>query len=390
VLELETHIFEGASPDFVLIIAGIHTSEQTGVEVARWIRVKLAAQAKRTGLSVALIPEIFPDEGRDARTAELKNPADLQDFRERVRGQEVFPARQFPPPGKPLSDIKKGVLIGLDGKALHRDKDKKDVIMLPEIEYVIRCIETLKPVRIVSIHGKSPRSKKKLKVLATAGLLKNMTPEQVDKWDGQTALVGANFAGIFVDPRYVLTKTCQSDLESCKFDLKTDPAFPPWDPGTTKRFDSALTVEGQKDDALALKAASDKGFTDATLIAGNHVTDPQPIVHYAKEPGTPTGFSLGDWGPVDVDPTGKSPGSRHGAPVFTIEVKEDPESWAFADEIQIMKTDGSGALKPRPTPDERARRANPPPYAVPKKWKKDRTSDLQQYADAIINTLLEP
>ena len=44
-----TYCFFGTSPDFVLIIAGIHTSEQSGVEIANWIRViALVQQRPRT------------------------------------------------------------------------------------------------------------------------------------------------------------------------------------------------------------------------------------------------------------------------------------------------------------------------------------------------------
>ncbi len=55
----------------------------------------------------------------------------------------------------------------------------------------------------------------------------------------------------------------------------------------------------------------------------------------ARAPTTPRGYSLGDWGPVDV------PGVRPGAPVFTIEPDMDFESWAFLDGVQYVEEDGN-------------------------------------------------
>jgi hypothetical protein len=385
VVELNSRFFQGLASDSALIVAGIHSSEQSGVEVARWIAVKLAARAKPTRLGALVIPEVFPDEGRNARTVEWKTGSAAA-FRDRVRGQAAYPARQFPPPGKPLSFIKDGVLVDVDGKPLLRDRNK--VRMLPEIEYLIRCIEILKPTRIVSVHAKRPRTRDDLSAASDAGLIK-MTAAELAAWDGRTAIAGVNFSGVFVDPRYSPTAACfKGDLEACKFNRDLDPAFPTR--GTDKRFDSAITDDGKKDDALALATAKDKAFTTPELIAGNHVADVAPVVHYAKEPGTPSGFfSLGDWGPVDVDPTGGSPGSRRGAPVFTVEVLEDGESWSFADATQVMKADGSGPLKPPLTPEQRARNASPPPYPTPRRWTKDRSAQLQQYAEAIINEILD-
>lgn len=386
-VELESHIVQGTSPDVVLIVAGIHTSEQSGVEVARWIRVKLAARPKPTRLSALVIPEVFPDEGKNARADEWKTGAVPGKYRETVRRAMIYPARHFPPPGKPLSFIKDGLLTDANGKALPLPTGQTKVYMLPEIAFLIRCVEALKPVRIVSVHGRRPRTRQDLK--DAAGLIK-MTADEIANWDeqAQTPVPGVNFPGIFVDPRYSLNQAClKAGLESCKFDQDADPAFPTR--GTSKRFDSALSADGKKDDALARAAAEDKAFTDPALVGGNHL-GPAPIVHYAKEPGTPSKlYSLGDWGPVDVDPSGGSPGSRRGAPVFTIEVKDDGESWSFADAIQVMKTDSSGALKPELTPDQRARKANVADYPTPRHWTQRRSSQLQQYADAIIDTILE-
>src|SRR5438128_216435 len=104
-LELNTHWFFGTAPDFVLIVAGIHANEQSGVEIAHWIRVKLAKRPKPTRLGAVIIPEVFPARGFGARTDEWAHgEASSDKWREITDGKKtIYPARQFPPPGKPLS-----------------------------------------------------------------------------------------------------------------------------------------------------------------------------------------------------------------------------------------------------------------------------------------------
>jgi hypothetical protein len=76
----------GKEPDFVVIVAGIHTSEQSGVEVARWINATLAARPKPTRLGAVIILEVFPQYGIQARKEELKigaaNWNESNEFRE--------------------------------------------------------------------------------------------------------------------------------------------------------------------------------------------------------------------------------------------------------------------------------------------------------------------
>jgi len=395
-LELEAHRFQGTDPQFALIIAGIHASEQGGVEVARWIVSKLAARDKACRLGAVVIPEVFPDRGIGARTEEFPNK-DISGWREitpatrkktgsKVKtssaSQVIHPARQFPPPGKPLSFLAKGLLRDETGTDLVDDGGGK-VFLLPEIEYLIRLIEALKPVRIVSVHGKRARTKEDLSNAVAAKRIK-MTKDEIDKWDGH-AVKGVNFAGVFVDPRYQPSSSCKvaGSLETCKFDPDLDPAFPLQ--GEREQFDSARTADGRKDDGLCLAIA--KAVADKSLVPGNHVDDSVPVVHYAKEGGTPSGFSLGDWGPVDVEPGKNTPGSRAGAPVFTIEVNEDYQSWAFFDGVQTVTEDGK-PLAPPPTPPERAKKRKPKAI-VNDAFDPGRSKALQAYAQAIIDTVLQ-
>ena len=380
---LDTHVFFGKDAGFTLIVAGLHSSEQGGVEVAHWVRAKLTALAKPTRLGAVVIPEVFPDRGRSARDVEWTvGPTrwDVRggkgdDFREYPGGR--FPNRQFPPPGKPLAFLDKGVLKTIDGKDV-LDKGKP-IPLLPEVQHLIQVIEAVKPVRIVSVHGKHRRLRADLASAAKAGRI-TMTADEIRDWDG-SAVKGVNFAGIFVDPRYDLCHGTGFDVEDCKFDLAADPAFPNTTAkGVTKRFDSAKKPpEGRADDALALEIAKAVSKLDATLVPGNHIGDSPEVVHYAKEGGTPDGFSLGDWGPVDVKVTAPGPGARSGAPVFTIEVDENHESWAFLDGVQYMDEKGDPIPQPK----------RPSPRARPAKFDSKRSQQLQDYAQAIIDVCLD-
>lgn len=393
-LELETHRFEGTEPDFVLIVAGIHTSEQSGIEVARWIVTKLAARQTPTRLGAIVMPEIFPERAMAARTDEFQKKK-MQRWREdepetrslykgrskvSAKDQTIHPNRNFPPPGKPLAFLDKGLMKDETGSDLVLDGQK--VPVQPEIAYLIRIIEAVKPVRIVSVHGKWPRSKDNLTAAVAAGLIK-MSADEIKNWDGH-AINGVNFAGVFVDPRYALANNRKAgeSLELSKFNADLDPAFPLQGDPTKKRFDSAISSDGKKDDALCVAVA--KAVGDKTLVPGNHLSDPIPVVHYAKESGTPKGYSLGDWGPVDV-PGSKTSAARPGAPVFTIEVDQNQESWAFADKTQMATEDGK-PLAPTPTPAERASNKTPKAVANPS-FDAGRSKALQKYAEGVIALL---
>jgi len=157
----------------------------------------------------------------------------------------------------------------------------------------------------------------------------------------------------------------------CKFAATADPALPTvTQKGVTKKVDSALSTEGRLDDALCLATAT--AVNDGTLVAGNHIGDPPEVVHYAKEGGTPNGFSLGDWGPVAVS------GVRPGAPVFIIEVDQNHESWAFLDGVTYI--DDAGDPIPQPK--------RPSPKLRPAKFDQARSAQLQDYAQAIIGQCL--
>jgi hypothetical protein len=343
--------FPGKETDFVVIVAGIHTSEQSGVEVARWINAILAAGPRQTRLGAVIIPEVFPEYGIRARAKELlvgaakwNSSNEYREYKDPKTGAQRYPNRHFPPPGSPLAALKKGVLLTLAGNE-RRDASGKAIPLLPQIRQVIELIEWVRPARIVSIHGKHP--------------------------PGQ---------GIFVDSRYAVCVKDGFELENCKFDLAKDPAYPEKTKGgVAKQFDSSLTKEGRDDDALAKRLADAVAVNNNTLVAGNHLDAPPPVVHYheklddKKKAVWELGYSLGDWGPVDVVD------GRQGAPVFTIETYENHESRAF-DAVCGQRMDEKG----QPLHDARGRA-----YPIPYGFDASRAKQLHGLAQAIISVILD-
>ena len=462
-------LYEGISDEVVLVVSGIHESEQSGVEVACWVRAlldELEKSGKKPAKTVKVIPDI--DESGRGRSARLlyrdlakKGPPKQENvvkskFREvmdpkilaqksppsvdSAKGQAqviLKPNRMFPAPGFPRQwlGIEPGRLLDEYIKILELEKlalrilisgagvldwafsktpgvslvytpggtlsklgrskpasaspspptpdllrGKDEIRGFFPITNLLDTIEALRPIRRVSCHGMVLKdAKEKVDV---GGVEK-----EVDTYDRTT---DDSFPGIFVDPRYSISgveleefvegllkvvvrdrdgreksprkKRVTNSLDPLKFDAD-------W-PG------SARTLDGKKDDDLALRAAqhvfdnkanaSKKAVGRENPVAGNWL-DPSlkvnPVVHYHFDAGTSnptkerksprrssfraTGFSLGDWGPVSVLRSGtfsNTPsvrGIRDGAPVFTVEPANYYPSGAFdLDLVQLVDKEG--------------------------------------------------
>jgi hypothetical protein len=355
-----THVFFGERPmaKRALVVAGLHPSELSGIEVANWIRVRLdkARSDHRFPLyTVLLIPEVFPLETAQSRAWEAKKASkaskhpyipnvDDTTYRYVKRDQDgnflkgkdpgiqVNANRQFPVPGTPLSTLlKNGGPSGPNKRRLLQDPtdpNKKGAVKiprLPEMVELMSLIEWFQPHRIASLHGKRPSTMAKPK----------------GKQDNP---------GIFVDPRYTYDRArCPNpqDLNPCKFDKARDPAFGPVAGIKKDRDTASRSREGQReDDPLCLRIA-EKAWEKGAEVPGNYLDpgDAPPVVHYTQSGGGVPGFSLGDWGPVRVTEPSGDPGLRDGAPVITVEPYKYYESGAFVDGKLILATDSKDKLR---------------------------------------------
>lgn len=365
---LTCHLFNGVNPEVALVIAGIHGSELSGIEVANWMRVKLQNSDELPQYTTIIVPEIYPGQARLARQYRRQNnftKIHNGTGRQVLLGKMVVePNRQFPKPGTPASSYRKQT--SPSGQATGGVTPGGQPV-LPGTYELLRLIEQLDPVRIASIHAHRamPAAKK-----------------------------GTDAPGIFVDPRYRFSDDCVSEYtykkgqmlkgpfntNKCKFDLQKDPAFPK--AKGKKEMVSALTEEGQKDDLVAFDIAKTIASEQRELVPGNHMLDKPEVVHYsASESPEYAGFSLGDWAPVGVDERG-GPGDRKGCPVITVEVLEQYESWAFVKGEQLYGEDGK-LLKGK-SPPQLPGKMKGQPWPFDKK----RSAALQVYADGLITSFL--
>jgi len=379
---LASQFFMGKSEEVALVIAGVHGSELSGIEVARWMCVKLG-QRLSPWYTTVIIPELFPRQAEIAREWALEkydqwgDPRRYMDddSRGRLVGGTIEPNRQFPRPGHSLSDLGPTTDAGQP--------------VLVETRALLRLIDDLKPARIASLHAHSIPGVKFAKDGSAS------RPKELKK--------GEDWPGIFVDPRYQFSESClqftsfedgapffypdgkrgRYDLNGCKFDLERDPAFPHKGSADLKRRESARDrAQGAEDDALAFGIAKAIDAQDKSLVPGNHLCDDgKEVVHYAaSDPPSIRGWSLGDWGPVAVTPE-RGTGGHPGAPVITVETYKYYESWSFANGEQLYGEDG------RLLPGRTSRLA---PGANQRRWPIDmaRSAQLQIYAQALIDVFL--
>jgi hypothetical protein len=483
-------LYKGESDEVVLVIGGIHESEQSGVEIVCWVREildGLEAKNRKPKKTIKVIPDIDEARGKLARSKYRERSSDQDGFKppkkdavvkalyrevmndallantdsgieellkEGNRKIEEFvhvqPNRMFPAPGTPRQ------WLGLDPASAKKQYDEiidyyrqqfwrdlkesarqrvaqyEDMLSLmtggpavsnkplpfptepkfmqelaavsnwkPVLD-VMDLVESLRPVIIVSCHG-----------MAVQGTYRRDVED--------------SFPGVFVDPRYEITTQQISDfikgqLTGKKRDvfgavMKESVTLISLDP---LKFESSLRGSafsdlGKKDDDLALKTArhifenpanaKKKSSGINNPVAGNWLNEKtnggKPVVHYVSDKGTPnpeserraiknsavfrgTGFSLGDWGPVDVSQSGgianvgTGTGIRKGAPVFTVEPPDYHPSGAFDPEM-ILLVDQDGKLTDNGKKQQWDAKGTSLPRAI----------ELRTFAEAIVEVICE-
>ncbi|SFL94310.1 hypothetical protein [Nitrosomonas communis] len=251
---IKSYKFTGKVQDIALIVAGIHGSELSGVEVARWLLVKLqklTGNEKKKGkagwkpyFTTVIVPEVYPksvglarqclDKKAKSKNEELKKQCETsrggREIAWQFKGDKNYysipPNRQFPPPGQPFSDLsQKSGPVDPDGNPIKKGANNEDlpekVPLLAETKALLELVEKLKPKRIASIHAMFVREE----------------PGFGNKPD-----YGIDAPGIFVDPRYEYDKRVgqRNPLEpltsndeplifgtdNCKFNFALEPASP--------------------------------------------------------------------------------------------------------------------------------------------------------------------
>ena len=148
---IRAHLIPGQVDEVALVVAGVHGSEQSGVEVADLLLAQLAVH--RPFFTVVVVPRLFPDNVAsrahwEKQLAKDRGKIPLRKYRElrsqandpgRVTAGEVDPNRQFPELGADLD--------------LANPVDAKGRPVEPGTLALLALIKTLVPSRIASIHA---------------------------------------------------------------------------------------------------------------------------------------------------------------------------------------------------------------------------------------------
>jgi hypothetical protein len=154
---IRAHLVPGETDDVAMVVAGVHGSEQSGVEVAERLLQQLAVN--RPYYTVVVVPRLFPDNVASRAAWEKKLAADqgkitLKEYRKvrakagdpnRATAGQVDPNRQFPELGDDL-DLAKPV-------------DAKGRPVEPGNLALLALIKAFAPTRIVSIHAQKDLDK---------------------------------------------------------------------------------------------------------------------------------------------------------------------------------------------------------------------------------------
>lgn len=133
---VEFYFFPGKSDKKALVIAGMHGSELSSIEVAEEL-VKTLSQGGMPYYNVVIVPTLFPDNAQVA-IADKKNRV-LDNTGRYTDEHAADPNRQMPPLGKPFLDEEP-----LD--AMNREIEGENAALL-------QLIQAYKPDRMVSIHA---------------------------------------------------------------------------------------------------------------------------------------------------------------------------------------------------------------------------------------------
>jgi hypothetical protein len=229
-----------------LVIAGVHGSELSGIEVAERL-VKQLEKGPAPRFSVLVVPELFTDNAAAARTATRagKLRPGLDSNLGRMTKGATDPNRQFPDPG---SDF---VLDPADPKLKAIE---------PENQILLQQIQEFKPERVASVHAKSMTGKGRPGIFAdphswsaAAAVSDIVRAEQRTRRDAALALAMARHGasqGARV-PGNRLALTC--DKSECPTWLygapppKTGTSLGEWGPRATatRRGITVITVEVQ-------------------------------------------------------------------------------------------------------------------------------------------------
>jgi len=125
---VNAYFFPGTSDERALVVAGVHGSEQGGIEVVEMLLETLRTAPVRPYYSVIVVPTLFPDNAARRR-----------------REGTIHTNRNSPDPGQSLT--------GATPTSGTTAQDTLGNDILPENVALMRLIERFRPTRVASVHG---------------------------------------------------------------------------------------------------------------------------------------------------------------------------------------------------------------------------------------------
>ena len=339
------------SKDKALVVAGVHGSELSGIEVVQ-ILMNILSGGSKPYFHTTIIPILFYDnylKAKQSLQTYLKNKISLDDLEidsnqgRDTNGRSGLTARNFPNPGDSLTtalnngikekkfcNIQKGKTIGKKAQQ-GWPVDSQCRTMEYENIFLVELIGKLKPIRIASVHAHSLRR----------------LPSIKDK-----GAKDKDLPGIFVDPIIntgggsKLQKRCQTRkpnlpkkppsgaptpedklvLKMAKFVRSEQDKYE--QKNLSMIFGKILKVINQVRSGLVQPSKDDWVIGNWLDISGREET------RYPRTYAEDDGISLGGWAPhkiQDYDRITKAPLSenRSGATLITVEVRHYYPTEAF-------------------------------------------------------------
>ncbi|HZM90514.1 MAG TPA: M14 family zinc carboxypeptidase [Blastocatellia bacterium] len=282
--DIAAFFFPGTTERRAIVIAGVHGSELSGIEVAQLVIKTLFEESKKgtkPHFNVIVVPEVFPDNSNDARTAAKKPGADANDpgrftpaalcaKRLDCGGKLVCvdPNRQFPTPGRP-ADFRNPV-------------DSMGTEIEPENVAILGLIHGFGPSRVASVHA--------------------------HKMPG-TMSRNQDAPGIFADPHTVPASAAGTAPANIQAEIQ--------DAQNRTKEDCELALKMATNFIAEYRKLKGKTTGGTDRVPGNWPDSKgKPTVcEYGSKAAHQCGISLGGWGPRAIR------GGRNGITVITIEVR---------------------------------------------------------------------
>lgn len=296
-----------SSESNVLVIGGVHGSEESGVEVVhRLIEILVEQPPKKH--AVIVVPILFAT--NYSRVAGKRLPTSRKgsfpiEWLDSANGRKTIvngspyhePNRQFPPVGQGLSNCPRKGSEYYMGKKVQG----KWVQIEAENIWLIQLIANQQPIRIITVHS--------IKMPMMKNDPKRRRPVTEDSQRDKSLLL----PGVFVDPA---TPAGQATPEHSDAD--------------------ALALAAARAVAASQSQAREKGLVKDRYgdlcdewVAGNWLKSAKPQTRYETGKGqTMPGVSLGEWASHEVD-RGERDERRPGISVFTVEVRRQYPSSAY-------------------------------------------------------------